>query len=96
MQLINLSHFNTEYRKRHDIETAIAWNAVKKALTELDRDDLFEYIQSVKITEKYITLMTGKPIVNEELKFHGSKILQNVNVGLQTIKSLDRIGIRLK
>ncbi len=96
MQLINLSHFNTDYRKRRDIETAIAWNAVKKILIELSREDLFEYIQSVKVTDKNVTLMTGKPIVNEELKFHGSKILQNVNMGLKTIGSLERIGMRLK
>lgn len=68
MELINLSHFNTDYRNRRDIETALAWNAVKKTLIELDREELFAYIKSVKVTEKNITLMTGKPIVNEELK----------------------------
>lgn len=68
MELINLSHFNTDYRNRRDIETALAWNAVKKTLIELGREELFAYIKSVKITEKNITIMTGKPIVNEELK----------------------------
>ncbi len=96
MQLINLSHFNTDYRKRRDIETALAWNAVKKTLIELGREELFEYIQSVKVTEKNIILTTGKPIVNAELKLMGSMILQNVNIGLKTIGSLERMGMRLK
>lgn len=96
MQLIDLSHFSTDYRKRRDIETAIAWNAVKKTLIELGREDLFEYIQSVKVTEKNIILTTGKPIVNAELKLIASTILQNVNIGLKTIGSLERIGMRLK
>ena len=68
MQLIDLSHFNTDYRSRRDIETALAWSAVKKTLTELGREELFDYIQSVKVTEKNITIKTSKPIVNEELK----------------------------
>jgi hypothetical protein len=55
------------YRTNHDIETALAWNAIKKVLVEAGRDELFPYIQSVKITEKYITLKTGKPLINAEL-----------------------------
>ena len=95
MQLINLSHFNTDYRKRRDIETAIAWNAVKKTLSELGREDLFSYILSVKVTEKNIIITTGKPIVNEELKLIRSHILQNVNRGLITISSLERIAVKM-
>ncbi|GAB0174207.1 MAG: hypothetical protein HHAS10_00860 [Candidatus Altimarinota bacterium] len=51
----------------HDIETALAWNALKKTLHEAGRDDLFPYIQSVKVTEKYVTVRTGKPLINLEL-----------------------------
>ena len=94
MQLINLSHFNPDYRKRRDIETALAWNAVKKTLIEVNRSELFDYIQSVKVTEKNIIITTGKPIINEELKLYRPKILQHVNTGLRTIKSLDRVGMK--
>lgn len=95
MELINLSHFNTDYRNRRDIETALAWNAVKKTLTELGREELFAYIKSVKVTEKNITIMTGKPIVNEELKWHSGAILTSVNTGLKTIGSMERAGMKL-
>ncbi len=56
------------YRTSHDIETALAWNAIKKVLVEAGREELFPYIQSVKVTEKYITLKTGKPLINAELR----------------------------
>ena len=100
MDLINLSSRtrNTEYFDRsHDMETALAWNAVKKSLAEAGREDLFAYIKSVKVTEKYITITTHKPIVNAEIKlysedicsrFHGSmklfgeqKIMKKVRLG---------------
>jgi hypothetical protein len=70
MERINLASRtrNTEYYDRsHDIETALAWNAIKKSLHEAGRDDIFPYIKSVKVTPKYVTIKTGKPIVNEEL-----------------------------
>jgi hypothetical protein len=59
---------SSAYRTSHDIETALAWNAIKKILTESGRDELFPYIQSVKMTPKYMTIKTGKPLVNAELK----------------------------
>ncbi len=96
MQLIDISHFNTDYRNRRDIETALAWNAVKKTLIKLGREALFDYIQSVKVTEKNVIITTGKPIVNAELKLIGPTILQNVNSWLKTIGSLERKWVKLK
>ena len=96
MQLIDLSHFNTDYRHRRDIETAIAWNAVKKTLITLGREELFDYIKSVKVTEKNIIIITEKPIVNAEIKLYGEKILLSVNTGLKTIRSLPRSGMKLR
>lgn len=65
---ISIREKNPLYHDRsRDIETALAWNAVKKALHEAGRDELFPYIQSVKVTEKYITLKTSKPLVIAEL-----------------------------
>ena len=94
MQLINLSHFNTDYRHRRDIETAIAWNAVKKTLITLGREEIFGYIKSVKVTEKNIIITTEKPIVNAEITLYSEKILSSVNTGLKTIRSLPRSGLR--
>lgn len=66
MERISLKTSST-YRTGHDIETALAWNVIKKVLVEAGREELFPYIQSVKVTEKYITLKTGKPLINAEL-----------------------------
>jgi hypothetical protein len=66
----------SEYHDRtRDIETALAWSSVKKVLTQAKREDLFEQIQSIKVTEKYITLTTQKPIVNAELIYHKDSLL---------------------
>lgn len=96
MERIDLSHFNTDYRHRRDIETAIAWNAVKKTLSELEREELFGYIQSVKVTDKNITISTGKPIVNAEIRLCSEKILASINKGLKTIRSVPRSGFRMR
>lgn len=79
MELIDLSHFNTDYRHRRDLETALAWNAVKKTLMTHGRDELFAYIQSVKVTEKNITITTNKPIVNEELRGYSLEFMTAIN-----------------
>lgn len=71
MERINLASRTRNgpyYDRSRDIETALAWNAIKKALHEAGREDLFGYIKSVKIAQKYITIRTEKPIVNEELR----------------------------
>lgn len=69
MEKIKIPQSQTATRhKKHDIETALAWNSVKKILSECGRSDLFSYIKSVKVTEQYITLRTEKPLINEELR----------------------------
>ena len=67
MKRLDLAHIPSEYRKEKDILTALAWNAVKKTLEEKKREEIFPYIQSVRLTDKYIVITTGKPIINEEL-----------------------------
>lgn len=66
---ISIRERNPLYHDRsRDIETALAWSAVRKTLFEAEREELFEQIQSVKVTEKYITVRSGKPIINSELR----------------------------
>lgn len=68
MERIKISLNSSQTRHNpHDIETALAWNIIKKVLHETGRQELFESIKSVKVTEKYITIHTGKPIINAEL-----------------------------
>jgi hypothetical protein len=85
MQKIDISirERNPLYHDRsRDIETALAWNAVKKTLTEAGRDDLFTYIKSVKVTEKYITINTVKPVINSELRLIFQESLQGKKLRL--------------
>jgi len=82
LELINLAEHARNpdyYDKSRDMETAIAWNAVKKTLTELGREELFGYIKSVKLTEKNIVISTGKPVANAELKIYREQLLESVN-----------------
>lgn len=44
MELLNLRDASLKYRKPVEIETALAWNAVKKFLDENEKSELFEYI----------------------------------------------------
>lgn len=82
MELIDLSKHARDpkyYNRDRDIETALAWNAVKKTLIEVGREDLFAYIKSVKVTEKSITISTGKPIVNSELQNYKKTLILSIN-----------------
>jgi hypothetical protein len=77
MKLIDLSirAKNPDYYDRsRDIETALAWNAVKKTLIEAGREELFEHIQSIRLTEKYMIITTGRQIVNAEIRLYAEKI----------------------
>lgn len=81
MELIDLSKHARDpkyYNRDRDIETALAWNAVKKPLIEAGREDLFEYIKSVKVTEKNVVITTGKPIINSELKLFKTTIVRKL------------------
>ncbi len=44
MELLNLRNASLKYKKPVEIETALAWNAVKKFLEQESREELFEYI----------------------------------------------------
>lgn len=85
MQPLNLSEHarNPDYYNRdRDILVALAWNAVKKTLTELGREELFSYIKSIRLTEKSVILTTNKPIVNTELRYIRSSLLNAVNTSI--------------
>lgn len=71
------------YDKSRDMETALAYNAIKKVLQSEWREELFGYIKSVKLTDKNIVITTGKPIVNAEIKMYREKILDSVNKPLE-------------
>ena len=61
MELINLSKHLRDpkcHNRDRDIETALAWNAIKTTLIEVGREDLFGYIKSVKVTEKSVIITT--------------------------------------
>jgi hypothetical protein len=81
------------FDKSQDMITALAWNAVKKTLIEAKREELFEEVKSVKVTEKYITVHTGKPMANSEIQMHAEHILWRLHIslsslGIETVKLL--------
>jgi hypothetical protein len=83
------------YDKSRDMETALAYNAIKKVLQSEWREELFGYIKSVKLTDKNIIITTGKPVVNAELKGYREKLLKGVNMGLISIGVMARGKIQL-
>ena len=55
MELIDLRKHSLKYKTHGDIETSLAWNAVKKFLKKKKRNEkseIFEYISGIKITKK--------------------------------------------
>jgi len=84
------------YDKSRDMETALAYNAIKKVLQSEWREELFGYIKSVKLTDKNIMITTGKPIVNAELKIYREELLESVNQGLGGIGVMRREKIIAK
>ncbi len=74
----------TSHTTNPTILSALAWNAVRDALTKLDRTELIDYIESVKVTEKRITIKTGKPLVNSELSHHREPIQTRIEEAFQT------------
>jgi hypothetical protein len=98
LELINLAERARNpdyYDKSRDIETALAWNAVRKTLAELGREELFGYIKSVKLTDKNIVITTGKPVANAEFKVHREILLNNINTSLAGMGIRKREGLRL-
>ena len=84
------------YDKSRDMETALTWNAIQKILTESGREELFKYIKSVRLTEKYIVITTEKPVANKEIRFYREKILAKTNEGLKNIGSTARERISFR
>lgn len=86
----------SEYHDRtRDMETALAWSNIKKVLILTHREELFEMIQSVKVTEKYITLSTKKPIVNAELSLLREDMLAAINLSFEKMSIPPKVRIRL-
>lgn len=83
------------YDKSRDMETALAYNAIKKVLQSEWREELFAYIKSVKLTDKNIVITTGKPVANAELKMYREQILESVNKGLCGIGVMKREKLRM-
>lgn len=99
MQKMNLSQHerNPDYYNRdRDIWLALAWNAIKRTLTEVGQEKLFEYITSVRLTEKNIVITTGKPIVNAELRMYSEEILSSINMSLVQFQRIKREKIIFK
>ncbi len=42
--MLDLSRYTSDYRSKKDIETALAWNAIKKTLESQKKSNLFSYI----------------------------------------------------
>lgn len=99
MELIDLSTHARDpkyYNRDRDMEVALAWNAIRKTLIELEKEALFPYIQSVRLTEKNIIINTGKPIVNGELKLFQKELLAAINTSLSFLKKLPREKLQLQ
>jgi hypothetical protein len=75
--------------------TALACNGVKKTLKNIEREDLFTYIKSVYVGETTVTISTGKPVVNTELKIYRELLERNIQEQLQFV-SQSRIQYELR
>jgi hypothetical protein len=85
MELFSIKNHTHTYKKDHDMMTALAWNAIKKTLQNIEREELFVYIKSVYVGEKTVTISTGKPIVNTELKIYRELLERNIGEQLHFI-----------
>jgi hypothetical protein len=97
MQKIQLAHRERNpdyYDRERDMFTALAWSSVKKTLIEAEREELFAYITSVRLTDASIVITTSKPIANAELKLYREKLLENINRSLSMMKGVNREKIR--
>lgn len=97
LEPLNLSEHarNPDYYNRdRDIAVALAWNAIKKTLSELGKEKLFEYIKSVRLAEKSVVVTTGKPIVNTELGHYRERLILEINMSLKTFQITPREKLR--
>jgi len=74
----------TAHTTNPTILSSLAWNAVRDALTRIGRVELIAYIESVKVTDKRITIKTNKPLVNSELSHHKEAIRTRTEEAFQT------------
>ncbi len=49
MKKLSIQDFNTNFRSNRDIETALAWNALKKYLEENNQSRVFASVKSIKV-----------------------------------------------
>ncbi len=96
MERLSLSNYNPDFRSKRDIETAIVWNAIKKTLENVWRQELFPYIKSVRVSEATITLITEKPIITVELQIYKESLVDTINTSLLQIASKPRTQIRIQ
>ena len=83
MEPLDLKKYTRTYHNDTQIETALAWNAVKKTLENIGREELFAYIKSVRLTDTNLIIATGKPIVNTELSMYRENILASLRESLK-------------
>lgn len=70
MELLNLRDASLKYRKPVEIETALAYSAVKKFLDENEKSELFSYISGIKITEKNISIVVRESLAKAEISLY--------------------------
>lgn len=95
MKEINLRNIPSDFRDQKDIHTALAWNAVKKILSENHREELFGYIQSIRLTEKYIIITTGKPIINAEILLFRNALLEKIHHDIRKYSPIPEKKLRV-
>lgn len=95
MERLSLKDHSHTYKKDHDMMIALAWNAVKKTLQHAGREELFGYIKSIYVGEKTVTISTGKPIINTELKIYRELLERNIGEQLAFIW-WGKVNIRFK
>lgn len=66
------------------IISSLAWNAIRDILEKQGKGGLMKYVESVKVTDKSITVKTGKPIVNAELTNHKEALKERINEAFKT------------
>lgn len=96
MKAINLQNIPSDFRHSQDIHTALAWNAVKKILTQKGKEKIFSEIKSVRISDTYIIISTGRPLINNEIRMYSEEILEKFHESMRSFGWGMRKGIRLQ
>lgn len=96
MEKLNLSEHQFKKEKQRDMEVALAWNVIKNFLTSQEKEGLFSYIKSIRLTEKNIHIITEKPIVNQEILFLEISLLNNINQSMRQFGFPERTTIRMR